>query len=454
MEINPAWIRQEPTVLTPIQESLDRLVSHEGFGRYFRNTSWMLGEKILRIVAELFVGLYVARYLGPEQFGVFSYAIAFVALFGAIAKLGLDGIVVRDLVNHPEKRDTYLGTAFWLKLIGAVLTLIALAIAVQFTSNDATTNLYIFIIGSGLIFQSFEVVDSYFQSKVLSKYGSIAKLIQLALSSGLKLYFIFIEADLFWFVLVSLIDQISLALSLAFVYWRQKIGSLFGPFDLSTAKAMLTNSWPLILASISIMVYMRIDQIMIKEMLGAREVGLYSAAVRISEAWYFVPVIMTTSLFPAIVNAKKTSEKLYHARLQRLYTTLMWMAIAVAVPMTFLSDWLITLLYGAAYKDAGQVLMIHIWAGVFVSIGVASGSWFISENLQRYTFYRTSLGAIINVILNLILIPIFGLIGAATATVIAQSVAALFFDVLNKRTRIVFYMKLKTLYFANLIQRA
>ena len=414
----------------------------------------MFGEQVLRILAGLFVGIYVARYLGPDQFGVYSFAAAFVALFGAIAKLGLDGIVVRDLVNQPDKRDIYLGTAFWLKLIGALVTLLTLAIAVQFTSNDATTNLYIFIIASGLIFQSFEVVDFYFQSKVLSKYVSTARLIQLALSSVLKLYFIFIQADLFWFVLVSLIDQISLAFSLAFAYWRQKIGSFFGRFSVGIAKAMLRNSWPLILSGITVMLYMRIDQIMIKEMLGEREVGLYSAAVRLSEAWYFVPAIITTSLFPAIVSAKKTSEKLYHARLQRLYTTLVWMAIAVVVPMTFLSDWLITLLYGEAYKDAAQVLIIHIWGGVFVSIGVASGSWFISENLQRHAFYRTSLGAIINVILNLILIPIFGLIGAAIATVIAQSMAALFFDVFTKKTRIVFYMKLKTLYFANLTQRA
>ena len=413
----------------------------------------MFGEQVLRILAGLFVGIYVARYLGPEQFGVYSYAMAFVALFGTIAKLGLDSIVVRDLVNHPEERDVYLGTAFWLKLIGALLTLSLLAIAVQFTGNDAMTNLYIFIIGSGLIFQSFDVVDSYFQSKVLSKYVSIAKLIQLALSSVLKLYFIFIQADLFWFVLVSLIDQITVALSLVFAYWRQKIGGFFWCFNVGTAKAMLRNSWPLILSGVAVMLYMRIDQIMIKEMLGEREVGLYSAAVRLSEAWYFVPAIITTSLFPAIVNAKKTSEDLYHARLQRLYTTLVWLAIAIAVLMTFLSDWLITLLYGEAYKDAGQVLIIHIWAGVFVSIGVASGSWFTSENLQRYAFYRTSLGAMINVIFNLLLIRNFGLIGAAIATVIAQSMAAFFFDILTKKTRVVFYMKLKTLYFANLIQR-
>jgi len=405
----------------------------------------MFSEQALRIIAGLFVGIYVARYLGPEQFGVYSYAVAFVALFGVIAKLGLDGIVVRDLVNQPEKRDIYLGTAFWLKLIGTLLMLSTLAIAVRFTSNDSTTNLYIFIIASGLIFQSFAVVDSYFQSKVLSKYVSIAKLIQLSLSSVLKLYFIFIQADLFWFVLVSLIDQITLALALAVAYWRQKIGSFFRRFDFGTAKAMLINSWPLILSGIAGILYMRIDQIMIKEMLGEREVGLYSAAVRLSEAWYFVPTIITTSVFPAIVNAKKISQELYQARLQNLYTALVWIAIAVAVPMTFLSDWLITFLYGDIYKDAGQVLIIHIWAGVFVSLGVASGSWFTSENLQQYAFYRTSSGAIINIILNLILIPMVGLIGAAIATVIAQSMAALFFDVVTKKTRMVFYMKLKTI---------
>ena len=413
----------------------------------------MFAEQILRIIAGLFVGIYVARYLGPEQFGVYSYAAAFVALFGTIARLGLDGIVVRDLVNHPQERDVYLGTAFWLKLIGAFVTLGLLAIAVQFTSNDATTNLYIFIIASGLIFQSFDVVDFHFQSKVLSKYVSIAKLVQLALSSILKLYFILTQADLFWFVLVSLVDQITLALSLAFAYWRQRIGSFFLSFNLGAAKTMLRNAWPLILSGIAISLYMRIDQVMIKEMLGEKEVGLYSAAARLSEAWYFVPGIITASFFPAIVNAKKISQDLYYSRLQRLYTFLMWMAVAVAVPMTFISEWLVTLLYGVAFKEAGQVLMIHIWAGVFVSFGVASGSWYTTENLQRYALYRTLAGAIINIVLNLILIPRYGLVGAAISTVIAQSMAALFFDVLSKKTRIVFFMKLKTLYFVNLFQR-
>ena len=292
-------------MITCFRQLFMQAKTHQGFLRYFANTSWMFVEQILRIIAGLLVGIYVARYLGPEQFGVYNYAAAFVALFGSIARLGLDGIVVRDLVNHPQERNVYLGTAFWLKLIGAFVALGLLAIAVQFTSNNATTNLYIFIIASGLIFQSFDVMDFHFQSKVLSKYVSISRLTQLALSSILKLYLIFIQADLFWFVMVSLVDQISLALSLAYSYWRQKIGSFLGRFDLGVAKTLLRNSWPVILSGIAISLYMRIDQIMIKEMLGEKDVGLYSAAVRLSEAWYFVPVIIATSIFPAIINAKK-----------------------------------------------------------------------------------------------------------------------------------------------------
>lgn len=410
----------------------------------------MFAEQILRMVVGLLVGIWVARYLGPAQFGIFSYALAFAALFGSIAKLGLDSIVVRDLVKDPARRNLYMGTAFWLKLIGATIMLVAMLLAIRLTSNDSTTNLYIFIIGSGTLFQAFDVIDFYFQSIVLSRFVSICRLMQLLISSLLKLYFIFTGAELVYFVIVSLVDQATLAFSLYFAYRYQKLGGGFWDFDFNTAKLLLGESWPLIISGFVVMIYMRIDQIMIKEILGEEKVGLYSAAVRLSEGWYFVPVIITNSLFPAVVRAKEISRKLYHRRLQRLYTFLVWMAIAFAVPMTFLSDGLVVLLYGEAFRAAGQVLMLHVWAGVFVSMGVASSSWFISENLQRLAFYRTLLGATINVGLNLFLIPACGMLGAAIATVAAQSMAALFFDLFTRKTRMVFFMKLKTLNFSNL----
>lgn len=417
--------------------------------RYFRNASWMFGEQILRMIAGVLVGIWVARYLGPEQFGIFSYAISFVALFGSVAKLGLDSIVVRDLVNTPDKRDRYLGTAFWLKIAGAVLSLGLVAFATQFTNNDTTTNLYIFIIASGIVFQAFEVVDFYFQSKVLSKFVSLCKITQLFLSSIIKVYFVLTNADLLWFVLVSVFDQITLALTLYLAYRYQKIGQFFCHFDQLTAKKLIKNSWPIILSGIVVMIYMRIDQIMIKEILGAKEVGVYSAAVRLSEVWYFIPVLICNSLFPAIVNAKKVSEELYYARLQHLYTFMIWMAIAIALPITFLSDWLVVFLYGPAYREAGGVLAIQVWAGIFVFLGVASGKWFISENLQMLSFWRVLSGVFVNVFLNIFLIPSYGIEGAAMATLLSQVMAAYLFDIFNKKTRGLFICKSKAILILN-----
>jgi len=430
---------------TAISTALNRIATHQGFRRYFFNTSWMFAEQFMRIIAALFVGVYVARYLAPEQFGVYSYVMAFVSLFGALASLGLNSIVVRDLVNSPDQSDAYLGTAFWLKLVGALLTFCLIAITVQFSGNEASTSLYILLIASGLIFQSFDVIDFYFQSKVLSKYVAICKTVQLALSSILKLVFIFIEADLFWFVLVSLIDQITLAIAFIFAYWRQRIGIFFGRFDTRVAKIMLRNSWPLILSGVAVSLYMRIDQIMIKEMLDEQSVGLYSAAVKLSEAWYFLVAIIVASVFPSLAYAKKNSEVLYLLRLQRLCTMLTWMAIAVAFPMTFLANWLVTLLYGQAYLAASSVLSIHIWSTVFVFLGVASGVSFTLENQAKKSLYRTAIGCILNIILNLALIPRYGINGAAAATLLSQFAANYLYDLFDKNARQLLAIKTRSL---------
>ncbi len=409
--------------------------THAGFRRYAANTLWMFAEQMLRMAAGLLVGIWVARYLGPAQFGLFSYVLAFSSLFASIAKLGLDSIVVRDLVSHPEQRDVYLGTAFWLKLVGSVLMLGIIGIAAQFTSSDATTKLYIFIIAGGSVFQAFEVVDFYFQSKVLSKFVSICKVTQLVISSLIKLYLIMIQAELFWFVLISLVDQVTLALTLFLAYRYQKIGIFFSYFDITIARQFMLDSWPLILSGLVIMLYMRIDQIMIKEMLGEQKVGLYSAAVRLGEVWYFIPMLIANSIFPSIINAKKVSEAFYYARIQRLYTSMLWMAIAVVLPMTFLSDWLIISLYGEAYRDAGDVLVIVIWNSIFIFLGVASSKWFVSEGLQKILTINTVVGAIANILLNLVLIPKYGIKGAAISTVISQALASYFMNVCFSKTR-------------------
>lgn len=425
---------------------LSQLKNHAGFMRYFRNTSWMLGEQVLRMIAGVLVGIWVARYLGPEQFGIFSYAISFVALFGSVAKLGLDSIVVRDLVIEPEKRDIYLGTAFWLKFAAGIFTLGLVALATLLTSNNATTNSYIIIIASGMIFQAFEVVDFYFQSKVLSKFVSICKVTQLLLSSLIKVCFVLTGADLFWFFVVSVFDQMTLAVTLAVAYRYQHIGSFYRYFSWLAARDLLRNSWPLVLSGIVVMVYMRIDQVMIKEMLGAKEVGIYSAAVRLSEAWYFIPVLICNSLFPAIISAKKISEELYYARLQRLYIFMVWVAVAIALPLSFLSDWVVVFLYGEQYREAGNVLIIHIWAGVFVFLGVSFSKYLTAENMVIESFQRTLVGAISNILLCYTLIPNFGILGSAVALLASQIITNFAYDFFNATLRKSLFLKLNAFF--------
>lgn len=425
--------------------------NHQGFIRYFKNTSWMLAEKFLRIIAGLFIGIWVARYLGPEAFGLFSYVLAFTAIFGGIAKLGLDGIMVRDLINHHEKRDAYLGTAFWLKVMGAFIVMGLMAAIVPLVSSDNHTRLFIFIIVTGLLFQSFEVVEFYFRSQVMAKIDSICKITQLAFSSVIKIYLVLNEAELIWFVLVIAFDTFSLAISYLIAYKINQQRSFYKYFDLSIAKQLLQDSWPLIFSTIVIMIYMRIDQIMIREMLGEYEVGIYSAAVRLSEAFYVIPMLITASLFPAILNAKKQSNERYKQRLQLLYTLMAWMAITIAVPITFLGDSLIIMLFGHAYQEASQVLVIHIWSSIFVFIGVAFSKYLLAENLTKIAFQRTLLGAVINVFLNLWLIPKYGVSGAAIATLLAQFIANFGYDILDKRLHVQLVMKFKAIFFLTFI---
>ncbi len=410
--------------------------------KYFKNTSWLFGEKILRMIVGVFVGIWVARYLGPEQFGLFSYAQSFVGLFATIATLGLDGIVVRELVKNEKIKDTLIGTVFWLKFIGAIIVLILLLVAIQFTSNDQYTNILVFIIASATIFQSFNVIDFYFQSKVLSKYIVYANIISLFISSLIKIILILNEAPLVAFAWVVLFDSIILALGFIYFYSKSSSFNINNlTFKKDVAISLLKDSWPLILSGVVISVYMKIDQVMIKEMMNNEAVGQYSAALRLSEVWYFIPMVIANSLYPAIVNAKNQSEELYYARLQKLYDFMVWLAICIALPMTFLSDWLINLLYGEQYYQAGSILMIHIWASVFVFLGVASSKWFITENLQKYSFYRTLAGAIINILLNYIMIPLYGILGAAIATLISQAIASYFFNITNKKLRYTFLLQ-------------
>ncbi len=411
----------------------------------------MFAEKVFRILIAFFVGIYVARYLGPDKFGLLNYAISFAGLFTSFANLGMDSIVVRELVKTPDKKNEILGTVFRLRLIGSVATITLVTLA-AFLINEPSYNLsLIIIIASATIFQSVGVIEQFFQSRIEAKYNVIAQSSSFFIASVFKILLVIFNQPLLFFAIVQTVESVFLAIGYYSVYKKNNFSLNQWKFNGRTALVLFKDSWPLVLSGVVIAIYMKIDQVMIKNFMTERDVGYYAAAVKLCEAWYFVPMAISTSVFPAIVNAKQISEKLYLSRLQKLYDFLAAVSIAIAIPVTLLSGFIINFLFGPEYQPAAPVLTIYIWAGVATFLGVASSQYLINENLTKLSFYRTLIGMIVNVILNILLIPTYGINGAAFATLVSYS-AATFSIALSSKTFNQFIMLVKAVLLINLIK--
>lgn len=418
------------------------LKENNGFMRYFNNTSWIFGEKILRIIVGLFVAVWLARYLGVEDYGSFSYVLSVVGLLGGVASLGLDNIVVKELVKGEIEENKILGTAFLLKLIGGGIVFILLTVMTLSISIDNEISIMIVVVAFVNIFLSINVIEFYFQSNVLSKYTVIANVISLSISNLLKVILIISEAPLISFVWPILFEAIIFGFGLGFFY--RKIGNdlNFWQFDRELGCKLLKASWPLVITAFSASLYMKIDQVMIEAMMGVEGVGIYAAAVRLSEAVYFIPIVIASSLFPAIINSRNKNVELYLERLQNLYRLVVWIAIVIAVIITYSAEYIIDILYGQNFQAASDVLIIHIWASIFVFLNAAFAKFLYAESYEIKYLYRSVFGATINILLNYFLIKRFGVQGAAVATLSSLFLMNYVFDLFDPDLRPLLKMKI------------
>lgn len=420
-----------------MQRLIRYLDSNSGFSKYFFNTSWVLLEKVIRILASLFVGIWVARYLGPDRYGILGYCLSVVGILTALSTFGLNRIIVRNIVKNQDDEAAILGTSLIIQTFGSIILLGLLFAYNSYSEETETIKLIILILGAQTFFQSFQIIDSYFQSRVQSKYVVFANVISLLISNLLKIVLILVNASLLHFVLIILLESILLAICLIYFYQRKStVGITKWKFNNSLMKELLGDSWPLILNGIIVSIYMRIDQVMIKQFINEEAVGLYAAAARLSESFYFLPIAITNSLYPAIVSAKKTDELIYRSRLQSLYDLMVWMALGIIIPITLLNKTIILVLYGQAYSGSAEVLGIHAWTALFVFLGVARGGWIITENLQRYSSLYLTAGMIANIALNLYCIPKFGIEGAAYATLFSQGISVWIAPMFFRKTRL------------------
>jgi len=431
LNIVPAFVRR-------------RIAHRPNLVKIVDNMGWLFFDKVLRMGVGLLVGVWVARYLGPEQFGLFSFASAFVGMFGAVAGLGLQSIVVRDIVRNPACKEETLGTAAVLQLAGGLLAYGCVMGAILWLRpEDTIAKLLVAILGSIMLFKFSDVALYWFESQVLSKYIVWAQNACFLIFAAIKVGLIVSNSPLVAFAWATAAEALLVAVLILVML------GLRGPnlqqlrFSLQRAKTLLADSWPLLLSGVAIALYMKIDQIMLGQLLGDDAVGIYSAAVRISEVWYFIPTVVTASLLPSLVNLKKINDEMYIQQLQKLCTFLTWLAIAVAFSMTFLANRVVILLFGPAYLEAGSILSIHIWTSVFVFLGISAGIFFTINNLGKKFLHRTILGCALNIILNILLIPLYGVNGAAIATLLSQFLVNYLYDLFDSSTRALFIMKTK-----------
>ncbi len=420
--------------------------------KYFYNTAWLFAEKGLRLITALLIGAMVARYLGPGQFGLLNYVISLVTLFGAFFSLGLDQIVIRELIKNRENELRFLGTVFTLRIMGAILIIIFLAIIIKISNTNSQTSILILIVASSMLFEAFGVIDFYFQSQVISKYAVWSQMIVLGSLSVLRIILVYNQASLEWFAFAYLLDYLVYAVCLIIFYTRRS-NLINWSFDSISVKELLRQSWPLMLSSLAVGLYMKIDQVMIKWMLGNEASGNYGVAVRLSEIWNFIPVAICSSLMPSIIGMKIIDVVLYRKRLQMLYDLMIGLSVLIAIPMTFFSGFIIHLLYGRIYADAGAILSIYIWSGIFVFLGVATSKYLVNENLQIFQMKGLLIAALLNIMLNFVLINLVGIVGAAVSTLISYSFATYFILLFNSKTRDLFTQCSKSLNLIRLTRR-
>lgn len=435
---NPLWLKFLPTGIRKWLEG------KEGLHAAIHNSGWIFFDKMLRALLGVLVGAWVARYLGPSQFGELAYCIAFIGIFQSVTNLGLDGIVVREIANDPRRASITLGTTFQLRLLIGLISWIFAILIYGFTNSFADQGIWIIaIVGAGMIFQAADTVDLWFQGNSQSKRTVLAKASAYLISNGIRVALILLEAPLIAFAVVIALEAALTAFALHFSYKRFPCNGIWQR-HYPEAKKLLKESWPYLISGVSIMLYMRIDQIMIKSMLGERELGIFAAIMPIASLWNMIPMAICASLAPMFARKRAEGIVIFNAAMVNMFR-FFWVLCLLVIAVTWLlSGFVVQLMYGQAYIEAIPVLNIYVLTCIPVFMGVGQGLWLLNERKSYLSPIQTVTGAVVSIITNLVLIPLWGIEGAAITAVIAQISSCFLINGIFARNLFVMQMGLRT----------
>lgn len=414
-------------------------------GRVISNIYWALAGKVVNLVSGLVVGIMVARFLGPEQFGLMNYVISFVFLFQTISVFGLDNIEVREESRADADRNVILGTAFGIRVVLSLVCMIAVVLTSWFIDANRYVTLLVAIYSLTVLFNSFSVIRNHFYALMQNKYVVMSEITRTVISMSFKVLLLVLEAPLIWFVIACMLDVIYVASGYCICY-RRAVGSMRDwRFDLSTARFLIKESFPLLLSSAAVIVYQRIDQVMIKQLIDADSVGYFSVASRIVEILIYIPMILAQTIQPVLVQAREQSEESYRQKASVFMNISLWGSFVASAVVSVLAYWIIIILFGQRYLLAVPVLQIMAFKAVSVALSNTAGTMLVVEGLQRWAMLRDVLGCICCVALNYILLPAWGIVAAAVVAIASNVVAGYLADALIPAYRHLFLCQTKSL---------
>jgi O-antigen/teichoic acid export membrane protein len=444
-DVLPTHRSKAQTYLTrrmPLSDKLPELIRRRLEGRdtlrrAFDNSFWLFCDQLLRMAAGLLVGVWIARYLGPEKYGWLSYAVAVVGLVSSFTSLGINAVVVRELARTPNEVDQWMGTAFLLRSSGAAVGFLACVVLVWCRAMPSEeVRLLTLIVALGLFFQTLDVVDLLFQSRGESQVSAWVRMVACAVVSVVKMALLLAHAPVFAFAAAGVFELMLSAVGWWWVARRRGWQIAHWRCERLRVVALLRESWPLAVAGLAVYVQAYADQLVIGTMLGSAELGQYAAAVRLVSVFAFVPMVVQTVAAPEITRAKLADETLYRRRLCNLYRLMFLLFSVVVVPLIFLGPYAAKLLYGSSYAGTAALLP---WLGLrllFTIFGVARSVFITNEGLFRFALLTAVVGAVVNIGLNLWWVQRWGAIGAIAASIASFATTTFALEFFQPRARI------------------
>lgn len=388
-------------------------------GTSLNNAIWIIGCKIFQSLLALVVTMLSARYLGPTGYGLINYAASITAFVLPIMQLGLRSTLVQEFVNNPDQEGEILGTALCMNILSAICCMIGISAFVSVANAGETDTLIVCALYSiNLIFQALEMSQYWFQAKLLSKYTSLAMLFAYIVTSVYKIYLLAAGKSIYWFAIAQAIDFMIIAVTLLIMY--RKIGEQKLSFSLKLGRKLLSKSRYYIVSSLMVTIFAQTDKIMLKLMMGDEVIGYYSAAVTCAGITGFVFSAIIDSMRPSVFESRKRSENAFEDNMKLLYSLIIYLSLAQCVFITLFSKLIVNVLYGSAYAATVPVLRIVVWYTTFSYMGPVRNIWILAEGKHSILWVINCSGAVMNVILNLVLIPWLGANGAAIASLLSQ----------------------------------